>query len=83
MRDPASLFQLCTGCGRRYTVPRRIDACGCGCRRFWRAQPHLQLVLAVVVYGLGIEAAATEYRMRRQRALRLLQAGLDRFREFT
>jgi hypothetical protein len=80
MRDPASLFQVCTGCDRRYA--RRIIACECGGKRFWRAPPHLPLVLDICVFGSGLEAAAKTYRMRRQRALRLLQLGLSRYCDF-
>ena len=64
MASPASLFQLCTRCGVRLPVQHRAAECDCGGRRIWRAPPHLPLVLAVVVYGAGIEAAAAGYHMR-------------------
>lgn len=66
----------------RLPDPYRAAECDCGGRRIWRAPPHLPLVLAVVVYGAGIEAAAVGYHMRRPRALRLLQLGLDRYGDF-
>jgi hypothetical protein len=77
----AGLFQVCSKCDRRYVIPRRIT-CECGSKRFWPAPPHLGLVLDITVFGSGLEAAATAYRMRRQRALRLLQLGLSRYADF-
>jgi hypothetical protein len=80
MSDPRSLFIACSKCARRYS--RALDACDCGCKRFWRARPHLGLVLSVVVFGSGLERSAVAYRMGRRRALRLLQFGLSRYADF-
>lgn len=81
MSDPASAFATCRACGRQHV--RRIDACAhCGSARLRRDQPHLALVLSVAVFGAGLVQCAEFYRMRRQRALRLLKAGLQRYSDF-
>jgi hypothetical protein len=40
------------------------------------------LVLSIAVHGAGLEHCAAVYRMRRQRALRLLSLGLSRYYDF-
>jgi hypothetical protein len=83
MRAPDSLFQACKACGREYLLPKRIDACEqCGSQRIWGDRPHLALVLSIAVFAAGLEQCASRYRMRRQRALRLLKLGLDRYNDF-
>lgn len=83
MADPKSLFQACSQCDRAFALARRLSCCDrCGARRLWRAQPHLGLVLSIVVFGAPLEATAIAYRMRRERALRLLRLGLDRYGDF-
>jgi hypothetical protein len=82
MRDPHSLFQVCQRCGVRLPAAPVVSACDCGSDRVRVDRPHLPLVLSIVVWGAGLEQCASVYRMRRQRAGRLLALGLDRYADF-
>jgi hypothetical protein len=82
MRAPDSLFQGCRACGRAYLLPQPLDACEqCG-GAIWQERPQLALVLSIVAFGAGLHQCAAAYRMRYQRALRLLKLGLDRYGDF-